>query len=248
MSSLKEKFSREKRKMLSRAAYVAFPHSLPILAGYGFLGLTYGICMSVNGFSPWYTFFMCILVFGGSTQIVAVNLLTSAFDPVNAFIITFVLCARHIFYGISMLERFRNLGLKKLYMIFGLVDETFSINYSAEPPNDVDRGWFMFFVTAFNHIYWIIGSTVGALFGTLINFSTEGIEFVMTSMFVVIFINQWQKDKNHLSSLYGLAISFICLVVFGAENFIIPSMVGIFLALTLSRKYLEGRVADKNDL
>ncbi len=117
--------------------------------------------MSVNGFSPLFTM-MSLLVFGGSVQIVAVELMTATFAPLHSFVITFVLCARHIFYGISMLEKYRNLGIKKLYMIFGMVDETFSINYSATPPSDVDKGWFMFFVTAFNHIYWVIGSTVGA--------------------------------------------------------------------------------------
>lgn len=240
--------AQNKREILKRAAYTALPHSLPILAGYGFLGLTYGICMSVNGLNPWWTLLMCIFVFGGSVQIVAVSLMTAAFDPLNAFIITFVLCARHIFYGISMLGKYKNLGLKKLYMIFGLVDETFSINYSAEPPENVDRGWFMFFVTLFDQIYWVVGSTAGAVFGTLINFSTEGIEFVMTSMFVVIFVNQWQKDKNHLSAIYGIAISLICLVIFGADNFIIPSMIGIFLALTFSRKYLEKKAGVVYDL
>lgn len=182
------------------------------------------------------------MFFGGSTQIVAVELLTAAFEPFHAFVITFVLCARHIFYGISMLEKYRNLGIKKLYMIYGMVDETFSINYSANPPEDVDKGWFMFFVTAFNHFYWIVGSTIGALFGTLINFSTEGIDFVMTSMFTVIFLEQWRKDKCHLSALFGLGISILCLTVFGAENFIIPSMIGIFLALTVSKPYLEKKM------
>lgn len=239
------KLTKEKIRTLRRAAYVAFPHSLPILAGYGFLGLTYGICMSVNGLHPLYTFFMCIFLFGGSTQIVGVSLLTAAFDPVGAFIITFILCARHIFYGISMLENYKGLGLKKIYMIFGMVDETFSINYSAQPPADTDRGWFMFFVTLFNQIYWILGSTVGALFGTMIKFSTEGIEFVMTSMFVVIFIEQWKKDKNHLSALLGLGVSVISLLIFGADNFIIPSMIGIFAVLTLSKKHLEGKVGDE---
>lgn len=228
-----------KSTLLRRAAYVAFPHSLPIFAGYGFLGLAYGILMSVNGFSPFFTFMMSLLVFGGSAQIVAVELLTKPFDPLNAFLITFMLGARHLFYGISMLEKYRKIGIKKLYMVFGLVDETFSINYSAEPPSDVDRGWFMFFVTAFNHLYWLIGSTAGAVFGSLITFSTEGIDFVMTSMFTIIFLEQWKKDKNHVSALYGLGISLVCLIIFGAENFIIPSMIGIFLALTLSKPFLE---------
>ena len=106
----------------------------------------------------------------------------------------------------------------------------------------------MFFVTLFDHIYWILGSTVGAIFGTMINFSTEGIDFVMTSMFVVIFLNQWKKDKNHLSAIYGISISLICLVLFGPDNFIIPSMIGIFLALTVSRKYLEKKAGVNYDL
>ncbi len=227
-----------KIQTLKRAAYVAFPHSLPIFAGYAFLGLTYGISMSVNGFHPLYTFLMCIFIFGGSTQIVAVSLLTAGFDPLGAFLVNIVLSARHIFYGISMLEKYRGLGPKKLYMIFGLVDETFSINFSAEPPKNVDRGWFMFFVTLFDHIYWIFGSTMGAIFGTMINFSTEGIEFVMTSMFVVIFIGQWKKDKNHLSGISGLLLSAICLMIFGSENFIIPSMIAILIALAVSKNYL----------
>lgn len=233
---------KEKSKTLKRAAYVAFPHSVPILAGYGFLGLAYGILMSVSGFSPFFTFMMSLIVFGGSTQIVAVELLTAAFAPLHSFIITFVLCARHIFYGISMLEKYKGLGFKKLYMIYGMVDETFSINYSAYPPDNVDRGWFMFFITAFNHIYWIIGSTVGALFGTMINFNTEGIDFVMTSMFTVIFIEQWRKDKSHFSALSGLAVCGICLTVFGKDNFIIPSMVAILIILTVAKPYLEKKM------
>lgn len=241
--------SREKnQKKLRRAAYVALPHSLPILAGYGFLGLAYGISMSVHGFHPLYTFFMCIFIFGGSTQIVAVSLLSAGFDPMGTFVVNLVLCARHIFYGISMLEKYKGLGLKKIYMIFGMVDETFSINYTADPPKDVDKGWFMFFVTLFNQLYWIVGSTIGAICGTLITFSTEGIEFVMTAMFVVIFIGQWKKDKNHFSSLSGLLLSAICLIIFGKDNFIIPSMIAILIALAVSKGYLQRKEGADNEL
>ena len=188
---------KEKSAMLKRAAYVAFPHSLPIFAGYGFLGLAYGILMSVNGFSPFFTFMMSLLVFGGSAQIVAVDLLTKPFDPVNSFVITFVLCARHIFYGISMLDKYKNMGWKKLYLVFGMCDESFSINYTADIPEDVDKGWFMFWVTVLNQFYWVLGSTLGGLFGSLLKFNTEGLSFVMTALFVVIFLEQWMKEKNH---------------------------------------------------
>lgn len=237
-----------KSKKIRRAAYVALPHSLPILAGYGFLGLAYGISMSVHGFHPLYSLMMSTFIFGGSAQIVAISLLTSGFDPINTFVVNIVLSARHLFYGISMLEKYKGLGFKKIYMIFGMVDETFSINYSAEPPSDVDRGWFMFFVTLFNHIYWIIGSTVGAVFGTLIKFNTEGIEFVMTAMFVVIFLGQWKKDKNHFSSISGLLLSAICLIVFGKDNFIIPSMIAILIALAASKGYLQRKDGAENEL
>ena len=138
-----------------------------------------------------------------------------------------------------MLDKFRGLGLKKLYLIFGMCDESFSINYTADIPEDVDRGWFMIFVTLLNHFYWFSGSTLGGIFGSFIEFNTEGLDFVMTAMFVVIFMEQWLKEKNHFSSLAGLAISLLCLAAFGADNFIIPSMLAILVVLTFLRKPLE---------
>ena len=140
-----------------------------------------------------------------------------------------------------MLDRFRGTGLKKLYLIFGMCDETFSINYTAQIPPDVDRGWFMFFVTLLNHFYWFSGSTLGGIFGSFIHFDTEGLDFVMTAMFVVIFMEQWLKDKQHISALLGLGISVLCLLIFGADNFIIPSMAAMLLMLTGMRKPIEQR-------
>ena len=154
---------------------------------------------------------------------------------------TLMINARHLFYGISMLDRFRGTGLKKLYLIFGMCDETFSINYTAQIPPDVDRGWFMFFVTLLNHFYWFSGSTLGGIFGSFIHFDTEGLDFVMTAMFVVIFMEQWLKDKQHISALLGLGISVLCLLIFGADNFIIPSMAAMLLMLTGMRKPIEQR-------
>ena len=124
-----------------------------------------------------------------------------SFNPIQALAVTLMLNARHLFYGISMLDKFRGLGWKRIYLIFGMCDETFSINYAAAIPEDIDRGWFMFFVTLFNHIYWFAGATLGGLFGSLIRFSTEGLDFVMTAMFTVIFLDQWKKESQHLSSL-----------------------------------------------
>ena len=228
-----------KRKVLKKALYAAFPNTIPILAGFLFLGMTYGIYMNVSGFSFWYPCLMSLTIFAGSVEFVAVNLLLGAFHPIQALAMTLMLNARHLFYGISMLDRFRGLGLKKIYLIFGMCDETFSINYTAEIPPDVDRGWFMFFVTLLNHLYWFAGATLGGIFGSFITFNTEGLDFVMTAMFVVIFLEQWLKEKRHESSLLGIGLSFLSLIAFGADGFLIPAMLSILAVLTLLRRPLE---------
>ena len=171
----------ENIKTLKKAFLCAFPHTIPIFAGFWFLGMTYGIYMNVSGFSFWYPMVMSLTIFAGSIEFVAVNMLLGAFNPLQALAMTLMINARHLFYGISMLDRFRGMGWKKIYLIFGMCDETFSINYTAEVPPDVDRGWFMFFVTLLNHFYWFFGATLGGIFGGLIHFSTEGLDFVVTA-------------------------------------------------------------------
>ena len=152
---------------------------------------------------------------------------------------TLMINARHLFYGISMLDKYKGLGLKKIYLIFGMCDESFSINYTADIPDNADKGWFMFFVTVLNQFYWFLGSTLGGIFGSLIKFSTEGLDFVMTAMFIVIFMEQWMKDKQHISAILGLGVSLVCLIIFGADNFIIPAMLAIVLLLSVLKKPLE---------
>lgn len=217
----------------------AFPHTIPILAGFLFLGMTYGIYMNVSGFNFVYPMLMSMTIFAGSVEFVTVNLLLGSFDPVQAFVMALMLNARHIFYGISMLDKFKGTGLKKIYLIFGMCDETFSVNYTADIPKDVDRGWFMFFVTLLNQIYWVAGATLGGIFGSFITFDTKGLEFVMTAMFVVIFLEQWLKDKNHFPSLIGLGLSVLSLIAFGSSNFMLPAMFAILAALTILRKPFE---------
>ena len=170
---------------------------------------------------------MRLTIFAGSVEFVAVNLLLGAFNPLSALIITLMINARHLFYGISMLDRYKGTGLKKYYLIFGMCDESFSINCTADIPKDVDKGWFMFFVTMLNHAYWFLGAAIGGVFGSLVKFNTNGLEFVMTSLFVVIFLEQWMKETTHHSALIGLGLSLLCLIIFGGENFIIPSMLMI---------------------
>lgn len=136
-------------------------------------------------------------------------------------------------------EKYRGTGLKKFYLIYGMCDESFSVNYTAKIPEDVDKGWFMFFVNLLNQIYWVAGATIGGILGGVIAFNTNGIEFVMTAMFVVIFLEQWLKEKNHIPSILGLVISVVCLILFGADKFIIPSMAAMLIILTLLRKVLD---------
>ena len=214
---LQSEQSVQKSRILKKAFKAAFPYTIPIFAGFWFLGITYGIYMNVSGFSFLYPMLMSITIFAGSIEFITVNMLLGAFDPLQAFAMTLMINARHLFYGISMLDKFRGMGWKKFYLIFGMCDETFSINYTADIPEDVDRGWF----------------------GSLINFSTEGLEFVMVAMFVVIFLEQWLKEKDHTSSLLGLGISLLCLIAFGADSFIIPAMLAILAVLTLIRRPLE---------
>ena len=233
------------RQKILLAFRAAFPKTLPILAGFLFLGISYGIYMNVSGFSFLYPMLMGLTIFAGSIEFVAVSMLLGAFDPVQALLMTIMINARHLFYGISMLDKYRGLGWKKPYLIFGLCDETFSINYTANIPKEVDRGWYYFFVTLLNQIYWVSGATIGGLFGSIIPFETEGLDFVMTALFVVIFLDQWMKEKNHVSSLTGLGVSLVCLLTLKADNFMIPSMVLILLALTALRKPLEKAGADQ---
>lgn len=228
-----------KSQTMMKAFRCAFPYTIPIFAGFWFLGLTYGIYMNVSGFSFWYPILMSLTIFAGSIEFVTVNMLLGAFNPLQALAMTLMINARHLFYGLSMLDKYKGMGLKKVYLIFGMCDESFSINYTADIPEGIDRGWFMFFVTLLNHFYWFSGSTLGGIFGTFINLNTEGLDFVMTAMFVVIFLEQWLKEKQHTSAIFGLGLSLLCLTAFGAEGFLIPSMLAILAVLTVLRRPLE---------
>lgn len=228
-----------KKDIIIRSFKAAFPYTVPIFAGFWFLGLTYGIYMNVSGFSFWYPMLMSLTIFAGSMEFVTVNMLLGAFNPIQAFAMTLMINARHLFYGISMLDRYKCVGFKKLYLIFGMCDESFSINCAADIPEGVDRGLFMLFVTLLNHFYWFFGSTLGGIFGSLIEFNTEGLDFVMTAMFVVIFLEQWLKDENHTSAILGLGLSLLCLIAFGADGFIIPAMLAILGVLTLVRGKID---------
>ncbi len=228
--------------MKLKALRYAFPKTIPIMTGFLFLGTAYGIYARTSGLPAVTPIIMAAIVFAGSMEFVAVDMLIGAFDPLGALVMALMVNARHLFYGISMLEKYRDLGVKKWYLVFGLCDESFSINCTAEIPQGVDRGWFYFWVTALNQLYWLTGATIGSLAGQFITIELPGLEFVMTALLVVIFLDNWLKEKNHTASIIGVLAAFLCLLIFGSESFIIPSMALIILTLTLARRKLESKI------
>ena len=227
-----------------RAFRAAAPQTLPVFAGYLVLGLGYGIYVQSMGLPVWLPPLMGTVVYGGSLEFVLASLLLGSFAPVSAFLMALMIQARHLFYGLTMLQRYRGYGLRSAYMIFAMSDETFSITCSAEPPEGVDKGWFMFFITLLDQIYWVASAAMGAALGSVLPFSTEGVDFVMTAMFVVIFLNQWEKEKQHASAIIGIAAPLVCLRICGSGSFLIPSMVCILAALLLFRRPIEAKESE----
>lgn len=219
-----------------KALRAAFPHTIPVFAGYCFLGMSYGILMKTSGFPFWYPMLTSLVIFAGSMEFMTVNLLLGAFDLVQALALTLMINARHLFYGLSMLESYKGLGRKKTYLIFGLTDETFSVNCATEPPADVDRGWFYFFITLLNQCYWVLGATLGGIFGSFIRFNTEGLDFVMTALFVVILLEHLLTTKDRRNAFSGMALSLASLIWFGPDKFMLPAMVLILVVLTFAAR------------
>lgn len=222
----------------------AFRRSLPVMAGYVVLGTGFGILLETKGYSVWWALAMSAFIYAGSMQYVAIDLLAGGASLISAAVMTLMVNARHLFYGISMIDRYKETGKKKPYLIFSLTDETYSLVCSGDVPEGVDQKKYFFWVSLFNQCYWVAGSLLGALLGSFLNFNTAGIDFSMTALFLVVFIEQWKSTTNHLSALAGVGISIICLFIFGADQFLIPSMILITGFLALFRRKLE---TQKND-
>ncbi len=229
------------------ALKAAFPHTIPILTGFTVLGIAYGIYMKVSGFSVLTSICISLFVFGGSLQFLMVPMMLAPFAPVATFVMALLVQARHLFYGIAMLEKYKNMGWKKNYLTFALCDESFSICCTAEPPEGVDRGWFYFFVTALDQSYWVIATTIGGLLGSMINFDTKGLDFVMTSMFTVILVEQLKKEKQYYTTLIGLVCSVGALLIFGPNNFLLPTMISMLLLLTVCRGFISEKGGYDNE-
>ncbi|HCA04569.1 MAG TPA: branched-chain amino acid transporter AzlC [Ruminococcaceae bacterium] len=230
----------------------AFKDSLPILAGYLALGMGFGVMLQSKGYSFWWALLMSCTMFAGSGQYAGVDFLASGATILTTAVMTFIINARHFFYGFSLLDKYKGAGALKPYMIFGLTDETYSIVCSAKLDETINPKKYYFFLTALNHLYWITGCTLGAVLGEFLPFDSKGIDFAMTALFIVIMVEQWMSTKEHLPALLGIATTVVCLIIFGADMFIIPSMVLIAAELLLFRKKLDKtgageKEADKDD-
>lgn len=224
--------------MKRKAFRAAIPYTIPVLMGYLFLGIAFGVLLSSKGYHVGWAILMSVAIYAGSMQFVAIELLVSPFNLVHTLVVTLLVQARHLFYGLSLLEKFKISEMLKPYMIFSLTDETYSLLCGVEPPEGVSQKWFMFFIAILDHSYWIIGGIIGNLAGTFFKFDPTGIDFAMTALFIVIFVEQWEKNKQHTPALLGLGLTLISLLIFGTERFMIFAMIGIFIALTL----LQGRL------
>ncbi len=217
----------------------AFYTSLPVMAGYVVLGIGFGILLRNAGFGVLWAFAMSAFIYAGSMQYVGVGLLSGGASLLTTIITTVMVNARHLFYSISMVDRYKNAGKYKPYLIFALTDETYTLLCDGKTPPGTDENLYRFFVSFFDQCYWVTGSVLGSLLGTVLPFSTKGIEFSMTALFITSFTDQWLTSKNHIPALTGLFSTLLCLILFGSSNFLIPSMVLITLILSILRKREE---------
>lgn len=215
----------------------AFVDTIPVMTGYIVLGIGFGIVLETKGFGVGWAFAMSFFIYAGSLQFVAIDLLTGGAGLLTTALTSLMVNARHLFYGISMIDRYKGAGAKKPYMIFALTDETYSL-VCQDPLEEDMRGKhrYYFLVSLFDQCYWVAGSLIGSVLGAVIPFNTEGIDFALTALFVTVFTEQWLSTKNHGPALVGVGASVICLLIFGAGNFLIPAMVLITAALTFMRK------------
>ena len=217
----------------------AFVASLPVMAGYVVLGIGFGVLLQDKGYGWWWALLMSLTIYAGSMQYVAVDLLSTGASVAAAALMTVMVNLRHLFYGLTMVEKYSKAGRKKPYLIFSLTDETFSLVCAPKIPEGVDENSYYFLVSLLNQIYWITGSVIGAAAGAALSFDSTGIDFAMTALFVVIFVEQWEKTKQHAPAILGVAISVVCRIIFGASGFLIPAMIGIMAAMFAGKGLIQ---------
>lgn len=207
----------------------ALTATLPVFAGYIVLGMGFGIILESKGYGVLWAFLMSLLIYAGSMQYAAINLITGGASLITTAVTTLMVNGRHLFYGISMVEKYKDMGKMKPYLIFALTDETYSLVCSEE---EKDKKYYLL-VSLFNHCYWVSGSVIGALIGSVLTFDTKGIDFALTALFITVFVEQWLSTKDHRSAVIGVVASVICLIIFGADSFLIPAMLLITVLLAL---------------
>ncbi len=222
---------------------LALKASLPVMAGYLTLGIGFGVLLANQGYGFFWAFLMSLTIYAGSMQYAALDLISSGASLITTALMTLMINARHFFYGLSMLDRYQDMGKKKPYVIFALTDETYSL-VCSQVPEGADRKQYYFLVSLLDQIYWVVGSTLGGLLGPILPIDSTGMDFAMTALFVVIFVEQWQAAKSHVPALLGVGITAACLLLLGADRFVIPSMVLITLALAALRSVLEAKEYD----
>ena len=228
-----------KRKLLKTVLLT----TLPVMAGYLAIGIGFGILLKVNGYGLWWAIGMSVFIYAGAMQYVGVSLLSGGASLLTVGLTTLMVNARHLFYGITMIDRYKGAGLKKPYLMHALTDETYSLVCDGKVPEGVNAHIYYLLVSAFNQAYWVIGSIIGSLIGSVIPFDTAGIDFAMTALFITVFIDQWKNTKQHSPAIIGVCIAVLCLLIFGQEHFLIPTLLAITAALTLLRKKLEKEAA-----
>ena len=226
------------KRSFAAAVRAAFPHTIPVLTGYLAVGIAYGVLMAAKGYNFLWSGFISAFAFCGSMQYVAITLLTTAFDPIQAFVLSLMVNARHLFYALALLPKYRRLGKLRYFMIYTLADEQFSLSSSVEPPEDVDPTLFYFSINLLTWCYWVVSSMLGGLLGGLITFDLTGIDFALTALFVVLFIEQVIPRENRAPGVAGLVCSLVGLALFGADSMVIPAMVLTMAVLLLGRRKL----------
>lgn len=220
--------------------------TLPVMAGYIVLGIGFGVLLSVNGYGLFWALVMSIFIFAGSAQYVGISLISGGASILTTALTILMVNARHLFYGISMINKYKGAGKRKPYLIFALTDETYSLVYNGDYPEGVDKYRYWFLISLFNQIYWVTGSVIGSVVGSVLKFDSTGIDFSMTALFVTVFVEQWLSTREHRPALIGLAVSVLCLFIFGSDSFLIPSMVGITVLLFVFRKPLKRSEEDSS--
>ena len=226
---------------MKRIIKKVFPQTIPVMAGYISLGIAFGLLLQSIGYGPIWAFLMSLFIYAGSAQFLAVELLAAGATLTHIALLTFLLNFRHLFYGLSMIEKYRGTGIGKIYLIFGLTDETYALLTGYKTPEGLSDKSYFFAVTLMNHLYWIFGSVIGYVAGSIIPFDLTGIDFAMTALFAVLVVEQWKTNKNHIPAISGFVITVAALFIFGADNFLIPALIVMSVALlfmkgTLSRE------------